>query len=68
MDFQSQYPGIELTLGASDKPIDMIGEGVDCVVRLGALEDSSMVATGVGYLLMITWAAPTCGPGRFQEG
>jgi LysR family transcriptional regulator for bpeEF and oprC len=58
MDFQSRYPGIELTLGASDKPIDMIGEGVDCVVRLGPLEDSSMVATGIGYLPMVTCAAP----------
>lgn len=58
MEFQSQYPGIELTLGASDKPIDMIAEGVDCVVRLGALEDSSMVATGIGFLPMVTCAAP----------
>jgi len=58
MDFQSQYPGIELTLGTSDKPIDMIGEGVDCVVRLGPLEDSSMVAIGVGYLPMVICAAP----------
>lgn len=58
MDFQSRYPHIELTLGASDKPVDLIGEGVDCVVRLGALEDSSMVATGIGYLPMVTCAAP----------
>jgi len=58
MEFQSQYPGIELTLGTSDKPIDMIAEGVDCVVRLGALEDSSMIATGIGFLPMVTCAAP----------
>ncbi|RIZ42259.1 hypothetical protein CIK02_13730 [Pseudomonas putida] len=58
MDFQQLYPGIELTLGTSDKPIDLISEGVDCVVRLGALEDSSLIASGIGYLPMVTCASP----------
>lgn len=58
MDFQRQYPGIELTIGASDKPIDMLSEGVDCVVRMGALEDSSLIASSIGYLPMVTCAAP----------
>ena len=59
MDFQSQYPGIELTIGASDKPIDMLSEGVDCVVRMGELEDSSLIASSIGYLPMLTCAAPS---------
>ncbi|WP_434765916.1 LysR family transcriptional regulator [Pseudomonas triticicola] len=59
MDFQQQYPDIELTIGASDKPIDMLSEGVDCVVRMGALEDSSLIASGIGYLPMVTCAAPS---------
>lgn len=59
MDFQSLYPGIELTMGASDKPIDMLSEGVDCVVRMGELEDSSLIASSIGYLPMVTCAAPS---------
>jgi LysR family transcriptional regulator for bpeEF and oprC len=59
MDFQRLYPEIELTVGASDKPIDMLSEGIDCVVRLGALEDSSLVASGIGFLPMVTCAAPS---------
>ena len=59
MDFQSLYPGIELTIGASDKPIDMLSEGVDCVVRMGELEDSSLIASSIGYLPMVTCAAPS---------
>lgn len=59
MDFQSLYPGIELTIGASDKPIDMLSEGVDCVVRMGELEDSSLIASSIGYLPMLTCAAPS---------
>lgn len=59
MDFQSQYPGIDLTIGASDKPIDMLSEGVDCVVRMGELEDSSLIASSIGYLPMLTCGAPS---------
>jgi LysR family transcriptional regulator for bpeEF and oprC len=59
MDFQRQYPGIELTIGASDKPIDMLSEGVDCVVRMGALEDSSLIASSIGFIPMMTCAAPS---------
>lgn len=59
MDFQSLYSGIELTIGASDKPIDMLNEGVDCVVRMGELEDSSLIASSIGYLPMVTCAAPS---------
>ncbi|WP_122456408.1 LysR family transcriptional regulator [Pseudomonas viridiflava] len=58
MEFQQLHPGIELTLGTSDKPIDLISEGVDCVVRLGVLEDSSLIASGIGYLPMVTCASP----------
>jgi len=51
--FQQQYPHIELVLGASDQPADLIGEGIDCVVRLGDLRDSSMVARRIGAMPMV---------------
>ncbi|CDK75561.1 hypothetical protein KPC190_06133 [Klebsiella pneumoniae] len=38
--FLQQYPGIELELSSSDRLVDVIREGFDCVVRVGALKDS----------------------------
>jgi LysR family transcriptional regulator for bpeEF and oprC len=59
-DFQARYPGIELTLGLGlgDKDVDLIQEGVDCVVRVGELSDSSLVARRLGSLEMVTVASP----------
>lgn len=42
--FQAAYPDIELRLGVSDRPTDMISEGIDCVIRGGALADTTLIA------------------------
>ncbi|MGU7784654.1 LysR substrate-binding domain-containing protein [Burkholderia sp. PU8-34] len=57
-EFQQRYPQIDVVLGASDQPADLIGEGIDCVVRVGTLRDSSMVARTVGMIPMVTCASP----------
>jgi LysR family transcriptional regulator, regulator for bpeEF and oprC len=57
-EFQQRYPQIEIVLGASDQPVDLIGEGIDCVVRIGELKDSSMVARKIGAIPMVTCASP----------
>ncbi|MBT2119125.1 LysR family transcriptional regulator [Dyella sp. LX-66] len=57
-DFRRRYPQIEIVLGASDQPVDLVGEGVDCVVRLGELKDSSLVARRIGAVSMVTCASP----------
>ena len=31
----ARHPELELTLGSSDRPVDLLGEGVDCVIRGG---------------------------------
>jgi LysR family transcriptional regulator for bpeEF and oprC len=56
--FHRRYPDITLDLGLSDRPVDPIEEGVDCMIRIGPLEDSSMVARRIGMLKRITCAAP----------
>jgi LysR family transcriptional regulator for bpeEF and oprC len=43
-DFHNLYPDIELLLGVSDRPADLIEEGIDCVVRGGPLTDSTLKA------------------------
>ena len=56
-DFQSQHPGIEVVLVSSDKKTDLITEGVDCLVRLGALQNSSFISRRIGDIRMVTCAA-----------
>ncbi|EEF6911834.1 LysR family transcriptional regulator [Salmonella enterica] len=58
-DFQNRYPDIEIVLGTSDRKIDLIAERVDCVIRLGELNDSSFVARRLGTAAMVTCAAPS---------
>lgn len=57
-EFRERYPGIEIILTSSDRRIDLIAEGIDCVVRLGELEDSSFIARRIGEVAMVTCAAP----------
>lgn len=56
--FHARYPEIELLLGVSDRPADIVGDGVDCVIRGGALADSSLIARHLGDLKYITCATP----------
>ena len=63
-DFQRQYPDIDLLLGVSDRSADLIGEGIDCVIRGGSLVDSSMKARKLCELDYVLCAAPTYLEGR----
>lgn len=58
-DFLAKYPDMEIVLGVADRAVDLIGEGVDCVIRGGALTDSSLVARRLGELKYVTCAAPS---------
>ena len=57
-DFFERYPDIVLELGCSDRPVDLIEEGVDCAVRGGLLADSTLIARRVGIIQFDTCAAP----------
>ena len=57
-EFHTRYPDIDLQLGLSDRPVDLLQEGVDCVVRVGALQDSSLVARRIGLFEGVTCASP----------
>lgn len=56
--FFARYPGLVLSLGSSDRPIDLLGEGVDCVIRGGEAFDESLVGRKLGDLPVVTCAAP----------
>ena len=56
--FLRRYPGLQLALGSTDRAIDLVHEGVDCAVRIGALHDSSLVARPLGHIALINCASP----------
>lgn len=57
-EFHSRYPDIELAIGMSDRPVDMVQDAVDCVIRVGELHDSTMVAKRIGTYESVTCASP----------
>ena len=58
-DFQAQYPEIELALTLGDRPVDLVQEGVDCVVRAGTPASSALlVARQLGSFDWIACASP----------
>ena len=57
-DFYRRYPDITLALGANDTHVDLLREGVDCVLRARETEDDSPVARRIAQLPQITCASP----------
>src|SRR5690606_13949135 len=57
-DFHTRYPDIDLAIGVGDRVVDMVRDAVDCAIRVGDLEDSSMVARRIGTFESITCASP----------
>jgi DNA-binding transcriptional LysR family regulator len=56
--FFARYPEIELAMSESERWVDVVREGVDCVLRYGALPDSDLIARHVAELERVTCAAP----------
>jgi DNA-binding transcriptional LysR family regulator len=57
--FFAEYPGIELHMTEGDRFVDLVREGVDCVLRVGELADSEMIARRIALLPEVTCAAPS---------
>ena len=57
-EFFARYPDIDLEIGMGDRYVDIVREGMDCVLRVGELKDSSMVARRVATLAQVTVATP----------
>jgi len=56
--FFARYPGIELYMGEGDRFVDLVREGIDCVLRAGEPQDSDMIARRVALLPEVTAASP----------
>ncbi|MDB5774818.1 MAG: transcriptional regulator, LysR family [Herbaspirillum sp.] len=56
--FFVRYPEIELEVGCTDRPVDLLHEGIDCVIRGGEILDESLVARRLGDIRLLTCASP----------
>jgi LysR family transcriptional regulator for bpeEF and oprC len=56
--FLARHPLVRLELGMGLRPVQLLEEGVDCVVRLGDQSDSSLVARRVGTMTSVCCASP----------
>ncbi|MDD2057852.1 LysR family transcriptional regulator [Pseudomonas sp. GD03860] len=57
-EFMARHPGVELELSCTDRQVDLVREGFDCVLRIGTLTDLDLVARPLGSLAQINCASP----------
>jgi DNA-binding transcriptional LysR family regulator len=57
-DFLKQHAEIEIEMDLNDRQVDLVNEGLDLAIRIGQLQDSSLIARRIGIMRMIAVAAP----------
>jgi DNA-binding transcriptional LysR family regulator len=57
-EFLQAHPALEIELSSTDRRVDLIREGFDCVLRVGVLGDSTHIARPLGYYRMVNCASP----------
>ncbi len=57
-DFLDRYPQIDIDLGVTDRAVNLVEDSVDCVLRVGPLSDSGLIARPIGKLPLINVASP----------
>ncbi|MET0292335.1 MAG: LysR family transcriptional regulator [Steroidobacteraceae bacterium] len=56
--FAREHPELEFEISATDRLVDVVREGFDCVLRVGKATDPNLVARVVGHARLITCASP----------
>lgn len=56
--FLAQFPEIAIEFSVTQRTVDLVKDGIDVALRVGALPSSSLIARRIGSLQMITVAAP----------
>lgn len=57
-EFLDLYPQIDISLGVTDRAVDLVEDNIDCVLRVGSLSDSGLIARPIGKLPLINVASP----------
>jgi LysR family transcriptional regulator, regulator for bpeEF and oprC len=58
-EFFKIYPSIAVDMGSSDRAVDLVAEGVDCVIRGGEALDENLIGRTLGAFDIVTCAAPS---------
>ena len=56
--FLQRYPQVSVELDLSDRPVDLLGEGYDVVLRIGVLEDSTLIARRIASIPRVYCCSP----------
>jgi DNA-binding transcriptional LysR family regulator len=56
--FLREHPVLEIELSSTDRKVDVIREGFDCVLRIGAVEDPSLIARSLGRFRLLNCVSP----------
>ncbi|KAB7767078.1 LysR family transcriptional regulator [Xanthomonas maliensis] len=56
--FRSRYPSIDFVISSGDRLVDLVRDGIDCVVRAGNPPDSSLVARRLAVMPEVICASP----------
>src|SRR5260370_1528038 len=56
--FLAEYPDLQLQMSEGDRLVDLVREGIDCVLRVGDLQGGAMIARRVAMLTEVTCASP----------
>lgn len=54
----AQHPQLQVEISSTDRRVDVIREGFDCVIRVGKLSDSSLIARPLGSLELLNCVSP----------
>jgi len=57
-EFLDAYPEIDIDLGVTDRAVNLVEDSVDCVLRVGPLADSGLIARSLGDLPLVNVASP----------
>ena len=56
--FLTAHPDLDVELSSADRRVDLVREGFDCVLRVGQLDESSLIAKPLGAYRMVNVASP----------
>lgn len=57
-DFRNRYPQLDIDMTLADRAPDIIEEGFDLAIRIGAMEESSLVARRIAEVRVVLCASP----------
>ena len=57
-EFMATYPELALEVSSTDRQVDLVQEGFDCVLRIGPIGDETLIARPLGRLRMVNAASP----------